>query len=162
MKEGAVLYWCDPEKNTPCRKLSCRHVLTLTEGGVCEATFHPEFALTDENGKLRDSETVYWELIDALGNVEDETERDALAIVYGGGTVLIDPSRRLNIWDPVLNDRHFTRPSVQVILSTAGQRIKALVIPSLPRDGQLLPGVTEDDDYERQAYDKPYRLDGGV
>lgn len=40
--------------------------------------------VTDENGKLRDSETVYWELIDALGNVEDETERDALAMTLFG------------------------------------------------------------------------------
>lgn len=47
----AVLYWCDPEKNTGCRKTICRHVLRLSEGGVCEATFHPEFALTDENGE---------------------------------------------------------------------------------------------------------------
>nr|MCR5682327.1 hypothetical protein [Clostridiales bacterium] len=41
-------------------------------------------AVTDESGKLRDSETVYWELIDALGNVEDETERDALAMTLFG------------------------------------------------------------------------------
>lgn len=51
MSDEAVLYWCDPEKNTECRKMSCRHVLTLAEGGVCEATFNPAFALLDENGK---------------------------------------------------------------------------------------------------------------
>ena len=37
-------------------------------------------AVTDANGKLRDDETVYWELIEALGQVEDETERDSLAM----------------------------------------------------------------------------------
>lgn len=37
-------------------------------------------SVTDTEGNLRDSDTVYWELIDALGNVENETERDALAI----------------------------------------------------------------------------------
>ena len=84
------------------------------------------------------------------------------AIVYGGRTVLIYPSRRLNIRDTVLDDSHFTRPSIQVILPPAGQRIKALVIPSLSRDGQLLQSITEDNDHERQAYDKPHRLDGGV
>ena len=36
--------------------------------------------VTDADGKLRDDETVFWELIDALGNVEDETERDVLAM----------------------------------------------------------------------------------
>ena len=34
----------------------------------------------DANGNLRDDETVYWELINALGQVTDETERDALAM----------------------------------------------------------------------------------
>ena len=37
-------------------------------------------AVTDANGNLRDDETVYWELINALGRVEDETQRDILAM----------------------------------------------------------------------------------
>ena len=37
-------------------------------------------AVTDANGNLRDDETVYWELINALGQVEDETQRDVLAM----------------------------------------------------------------------------------
>ena len=37
-------------------------------------------AVTDANGNLRDDETVYWELINALGQVEDETQRDILAM----------------------------------------------------------------------------------
>lgn len=36
--------------------------------------------VTDANGELRDAETVYWEVIDALGEMNNETERDALAI----------------------------------------------------------------------------------
>ena len=36
--------------------------------------------VTDTNGELRDAETVYWEVIDALGEMNNETERDALAI----------------------------------------------------------------------------------
>lgn len=32
------------------------------------------------DGSLRDGETVYWEVIDALGQMENETERDALAM----------------------------------------------------------------------------------
>lgn len=37
-------------------------------------------AVTDANGNLRDDETVYWELIEALSQVEDETQRDVLAM----------------------------------------------------------------------------------
>lgn len=37
-------------------------------------------SVTDANGNLRDSDTVYWELIDSLGSVQNETERDALAM----------------------------------------------------------------------------------
>jgi phage-related protein len=34
----------------------------------------------DANGELRDSDEVYWEVIDALGKIENETERDALGM----------------------------------------------------------------------------------
>ena len=37
-------------------------------------------SVLDANGNLRDDEEVYWELIAALGNVEDETLRDQLAM----------------------------------------------------------------------------------
>lgn len=37
-------------------------------------------AVHDADGNLRDGETVYWEIIDALGKMENETERDALAM----------------------------------------------------------------------------------
>lgn len=41
-------------------------------------------SVTDANGELRNSDEVYWELIEALGNVENETERDALAMTLLG------------------------------------------------------------------------------
>lgn len=41
-------------------------------------------SVTDAEGNLRNSETVYWELIEALGKVENETERDALAMTILG------------------------------------------------------------------------------
>lgn len=50
MTGEATLYWCDPEKNAACRKMSCRYVLRKCEGGVCEATFRRAYARTDENG----------------------------------------------------------------------------------------------------------------
>ncbi|MBR5845506.1 MAG: hypothetical protein IKY65_04525 [Rikenellaceae bacterium] len=36
--------------------------------------------VTNIDGSLRDGETVYWEVIDALGKMENETERDAIAM----------------------------------------------------------------------------------
>jgi len=41
-------------------------------------------SVTDANGNLRDSEEVYWEVIDALGGISNETERDALAMQLFG------------------------------------------------------------------------------
>jgi len=37
-------------------------------------------SVTDANGSLRDSEEVYWEIIDKLGTMENATERDAIAM----------------------------------------------------------------------------------
>ena len=41
-------------------------------------------SVVDANGALRDGETVYWEAIDALGKIENETERDAIAMQLFG------------------------------------------------------------------------------
>ncbi len=49
-------------------------------------------AVVDANGELRDSDTVYWELIDALGKIENETERDAIAMqVLGKSAQELNP-----------------------------------------------------------------------
>lgn len=49
-------------------------------------------SVTDANGELRDSDTVYWELIEALGKVDNETERDALAMqVLGRSAQELNP-----------------------------------------------------------------------
>lgn len=37
-------------------------------------------AVVDADGQLRDGQTVYWEVIDALGKMENETQRDAIAM----------------------------------------------------------------------------------
>ena len=41
-------------------------------------------SITDSNGQLRDAESVFYEVIDALGGVESQTERDALAMEIMG------------------------------------------------------------------------------
>lgn len=46
----------------------------------------------DAAGKLRDRETVFYELIDALGKIESETERDALAMnIFGRSATELNP-----------------------------------------------------------------------
>lgn len=47
---------------------------------VAEAYERLGIAVAEDNGELRDSETVFWETIDALGQIDNETERDALAM----------------------------------------------------------------------------------
>ncbi len=41
-------------------------------------------SVTGANGELRNSNDVYWECIDALGSIQNETERDALAMQLFG------------------------------------------------------------------------------
>lgn len=53
-------------------------------GAVAEAYAALGVAVTDSEGNLRDSQEVYWELIDALGQVESDTERDALSMQIFG------------------------------------------------------------------------------
>lgn len=49
-------------------------------------------SVTDANGNLRDSETVYFEAIDALGKVSNETERDAIAMqLFGKSAQELNP-----------------------------------------------------------------------
>lgn len=49
-------------------------------------------SIKDSNGHLRDARTVYYEAIDALGKVENETERDALAMdLFGKSAKELNP-----------------------------------------------------------------------
>lgn len=41
-------------------------------------------SVTDSKGHLRDTETVFWEAIDALGKMKNETERDSIAMTIFG------------------------------------------------------------------------------
>lgn len=66
-----------------------RNVRSMTSaadgtGAVADAYAALGVAVTDQDGNLRDSQEVYWELIDALGSVEDYTERDALSMQIFG------------------------------------------------------------------------------
>ena len=49
-------------------------------------------SVVDANGELRNSEEVYWETIDALGQIENETERDAMAMqIFGKSATELNP-----------------------------------------------------------------------
>ncbi|WP_223814504.1 phage tail protein [Thermoanaerobacterium thermosaccharolyticum] len=61
-------------------------------GEISDAYRRLGISVTDANGNLRDSETVYWETIDALGKVSNETERDALAMqIFGKSAQELNP-----------------------------------------------------------------------
>lgn len=49
-------------------------------------------AITDADGNLRDSEDVFWDIIDSLGQMSNETERDAVAMeLLGRGARELNP-----------------------------------------------------------------------
>lgn len=49
-------------------------------------------SVTDANGELRDSEEVFWEAIDALGQIQNESERDAAAMeIFGRSARELNP-----------------------------------------------------------------------
>lgn len=61
-------------------------------GAVADAYKALGVSVTDSHSKLRDSETVYWETIDALGKVSDETERNALSMqIFGKSAQELNP-----------------------------------------------------------------------
>ncbi len=61
-------------------------------GEIADAYRRLGVSVTDMSGNLRDSEAVYWETIDALGKVSNETERDALAMqIFGKSAQELNP-----------------------------------------------------------------------
>lgn len=49
-------------------------------------------AIQDSSGTLRDSEAIFWDAIDALGNIDNETQRDAMAMdLFGKSAKELNP-----------------------------------------------------------------------
>lgn len=49
-------------------------------------------SVTDSSGRMRDAQTVFWEAIDALGKVENATQRDQLAMqIFGKSAQELNP-----------------------------------------------------------------------
>ena len=61
-------------------------------GAAAEAYKKLGVSVTDAHGNLKDGETVYWQSIDALGKISNETERDALAMqIFGKSAQDLNP-----------------------------------------------------------------------
>lgn len=70
-------------------KSMAKNISSMKSAAAGSSSFADAYAklgisVTDADGNLRDSDEVYWELIDALGKIENETERDALAMTLLG------------------------------------------------------------------------------
>ena len=83
-KYNAVAELVDVSTETMTKSMA-KNIKSMTSaqegtGAMAEAYGKLGVSVTNADGSLRDGETVYWETIDALKNVTDETERDALAM----------------------------------------------------------------------------------
>lgn len=79
---------------TSLRKLSAnmQNAAKTGKGEAYDAFDKLHIKITDTNGSLRDSQTVFNELIDALSNVENQTERDAYAMdIFGKSATQLNP-----------------------------------------------------------------------
>ena len=76
---GQILAWGEVENGT-------RTLEEYNEWLEENATAYDKLgiSLTDANGNLRDNEEVFWEVVDALGQMEEGTERDLLAMELMG------------------------------------------------------------------------------
>ena len=74
-----------------------KNIKSMSKAKAGSATYAKAYerlavSVTDANGNLRDSEDVYWDVIDALGNVANETERNSLAMtIFGKSAQTLNP-----------------------------------------------------------------------
>ena len=83
-KYNAVAELVDVSTETMTKSMA-KNIKSMTSassgtGAMAEAYSKLGVSVTNADGTLRDSETVYWETIDALKNITDETERDSVAM----------------------------------------------------------------------------------
>ena len=83
-KYNAVAELVDVSTETMTKSMA-KNIKSMTSastgtGTMAEAYKKLGVSVTNADGTLRDSETVYWETIDALKGVTDETERDSIAM----------------------------------------------------------------------------------
>jgi phage-related protein len=61
-------------------------------GAAAEAYKKLGISVTDSNGQLRNSEEVFWQVVDSLGGIANETERDSIAMsLFGKSAQQLNP-----------------------------------------------------------------------
>ena len=90
-----------------------RSMLTASQGGTSAKYFEQlGIAVTDANGELRDSNDVFQDTIVALGKMENETERDAIAMAIFG--------KSANELNPLIEDGGRTYEKVAKMMQQYG------------------------------------------
>ena len=90
-----------------------KSMLTASEGGSTLTYFDQlGISVTDANGNLRDSNDVFQETITALGQMENETQRDAIAMAIFG--------KSANELNPLIEDAGATYEKVAGIMAKYG------------------------------------------
>lgn len=90
-----------------------KSMLGASEGGSQAKYFEQlGISVTDANGNLRDSNEVFQETITALGKMENETERDAIAMAIFG--------KSANELNPLIEDAGATYEKVATIMAEHG------------------------------------------
>lgn len=90
-----------------------RSMLTAKEGGESLKYFEElGVSVTDANGELRDSNDVFTDTIKALGQMENETERDAIAMAIFG--------KSASDLNPLIEDQGHTYERVSKIMEKYG------------------------------------------
>ena len=118
-------------------------------------------SVTDSTGQMRDNEDVFWEVIDALGTVENATERDQLAMTLLGKSAT-DLNPLINAGSQAFKDLGDHAQEAGLIMSTdslqafgeyddamnemkatltaAGRSVAAVFLPAMK---EVIGGVTE-------------------
>lgn len=118
-------------------------------------------SVTDSTGQMRDNEDVFWDVIDALGNVANETERDQLAMQLLGKSAT-DLNPLINAGSQAFKDLGDHAQEAGLIMSTdslqafgeyddamnemkatltaAGRSVAAVFLPAMK---EVIGGVTE-------------------
>ena len=91
---AAELVDVSTETLTKSMAKNIKSMKSASDGSAAYAEAYEQLGVSvvGANGALRDGEVVYWEAIDALGKVENETERDAIAMqLFGKSAQELNP-----------------------------------------------------------------------
>lgn len=91
---AAELVDVSTETLTKSMAKNIKSMKSASDGSAAYAEAYEQLGVSvvDANGALRDGEVVYWEAIDALGKIENETERDAIAMqLFGKSAQELNP-----------------------------------------------------------------------